>query len=72
LAARRFLDLYLSHMQVEDFEVLPLAEKVLADADWVALDAAFAGNCDPLNSKFPRDPLYDRLFTRIVMSASSH
>lgn len=72
VAARRFLDQYLSHMHVEDTEVLPLAEKVLEDTDWVALDAAFAINCDPLNGKFPRDPLYDRLFTRIVMSAAAH
>lgn len=71
-AAQRFLVLYLRHMQLEDTEVLPLAEQVLGDADWAALDAAFASNCDPLNGKYPRDPMYDRLFTRIAMSASSH
>ena len=70
-AARLFLDQYLRHMQLEDTEVLPLAEQVLRNADWLALDAAFASNCDPLNGKYPRDPLYDRLFTRVVMSASS-
>ena len=32
-------------------------------------DAAFATNCDPLTGKYPRDPLYDRLFTRIVSRA---
>jgi hypothetical protein len=41
----------------------------LTDADWVALDAAFSANCDPLTGKYPRDPVYDRLFTRIVMRA---
>jgi hemerythrin-like domain-containing protein len=71
-SARHYLELYQGHMQLEDTVVLPLAEKVLGEADWAALDAAFASNCDPLNGKFPRDPLYDRLFTRIVMSSVSH
>jgi hemerythrin-like domain-containing protein len=71
-AARRFLDRYLQHMRLEDTEVLPLAEKVLKDSDLAALDAAFASNCDPLSGKYPRDPLYDRLFTRIVMRGASH
>jgi hemerythrin-like domain-containing protein len=71
-AARHYLALYLSHMQLEDEEVLPLAEQVLTDADWRALDAAFATNCDPLSGKYPRDPVYDRLFTRIAMDAASH
>ena len=71
-AARKYLQQYQSHMQLEDSVILPLAEKVLDEADWLLLDAAFASNCDPLTGKYPRDPLYDRLFTRIVMSASSH
>jgi hypothetical protein len=44
---------------------------VLTEADWKTLDAAFATNCDPLTGKYPRDPVYDRLFTRIVMRAPS-
>jgi hemerythrin-like domain-containing protein len=71
-ATRHYLALYLNHMHLEDTEVLPLAEQVLGDADWAALNAAFATNCDPLSGKFPRDPLYDRLFTRIAMSAELH
>ena len=71
-AAQRFLHQYISHMQLEDREVLPLAERVLKKADLAALDAAFASNCDPLSGKYPRDPMYDRLFTRIVMSAAAH
>ena len=71
-AARYYLELYLGHMRLEDTEVLPLAEQVLQESDWAVLDAAFATNCDPLSGKYPRDPLYDRLFTRIVMGASSH
>jgi len=60
---------YLEHMRLEETVILPEAEKSLDAADWKELDAAFASNCDPLTGKYPRDPLYDRLFTRIVMTA---
>jgi hypothetical protein len=46
-----------------------VAERVLEAQDWRALNAAFATNQDPLNHRIPRDPLFDRLFTRIVMLA---
>jgi len=68
-AARAYVRFYLEHMQIEETVVLPEAEKCLSGKDWVELDAAFATNKDPLTGKFPRDPLYDRLFTRIVMNA---
>ena len=68
-AARAYVGFYLEHMQLEETAVLPEAEKYLSDKDWIELDAAFANNKDPLTGVFPRDPLYDRLFTRIVMSA---
>lgn len=67
VAMLRHLDFYLEHMRVEETEVLPEAVRHLTPQDWAALDAAFAGNQDPLTGKYPRDPLYDRLFTRIVM-----
>ena len=70
-AATRYLDFYLEHMRMEETVIMPEAEKVLNEADWAALDAAFATNCDPLTGKYPRDPVYDRLFTRIVMRAPS-
>jgi hemerythrin-like domain-containing protein len=68
-AVGRYLDFYLEHMKLEETVILPEAEKVLSAQDWQALDAAFATNCDPLTGKYPRDPVYDRLFTRIVMRA---
>jgi hypothetical protein len=49
--------------------ILPAAEKNLNEADWQELDAAFAQNTDPLNGKLARDPLYDRLYSRIVSTA---
>ena len=70
-AVKRYVDFYLEHMQLEETEILPAAERVLGEADWKELDAAFAVNCDPLTGKYPRDPAYDRLFTRIVMRAPS-
>lgn len=70
-AAKRYLDFYLEHMRLEESVILPAAQKVLNDADWKELDAAFATNCDPLTGNYPRDPAYDRLFTRIVMRAPS-
>ena len=68
-AAREYVQFYLDHMQLEETEILPQAEKSLSAQDWAELDAAFASNRDPLTGKYPRDPLYDRLFTRIVMTA---
>jgi len=70
-AAKRYLEFYLEHMRLEETVIMPEAENVLTAEDWKALDAAFATNCDPLTGKYPRDPVYDRLFTRIVMRAPS-
>jgi len=68
-AARDYVRFYLEHMQLEEKEILPQAEKSLSAQDWEELDASFGRNRDPLTGKYPRNPLYDRLFTRIVMMA---
>lgn len=68
-AAKRYLAFYLEHLRMEETVILPAALKVLSVADWQELDAAFATNCDPLTGKYPRDPAYDQLFTRIVSRA---
>ncbi len=68
-AVRRYVVAYLAHMKLEETAILPVAQAVLDDADWAELDAAFANNCDPLTGQHPRDPAFDRLFTRIVMRA---
>jgi hemerythrin-like domain-containing protein len=65
----RYLDAYLEHMKVEETIILPEAEKCLSEADWLELDAAFAQNTDPLNGKYARDPVYDKLYSRIVSTA---
>jgi hemerythrin-like domain-containing protein len=68
-AVKVYLDFYLEHMRLEETEILPAAQRVLSEADWTALDEAFATNCDPLSGKYPADPIYDRLFSHIVMRA---
>ena len=65
----RYVDFYLEHMRLEETVILSEAEKVLTEADWKVLDAAFGRNCDPLAGKASPDPAYARLFTRIVMEA---
>jgi hemerythrin-like domain-containing protein len=70
-AVRAYVGFYLEHMRQEEVVILPAAERALTDADWHALNAAFATNQDPLNTRLPRNPQFDRLFTRIVMLAPS-
>ena len=65
----RYVNLYLEHMRLEEAEVLPAAERALTAADWDALDAEFEKNCDPLTGKYQPDPVYEKLFSRIVRDA---
>jgi len=65
-AVREYVDFYLSHMRTEETEILPAAINTLSAADWDELDAAFRQQQDPLVTG-SHDPVYDRLFTRIVM-----
>jgi len=58
---------YLDHMRVEEVEVLPLAEKVLRENDWLELDAAFMQNRDPLTHRQGEDA-FRPLFKRILMT----
>ena len=71
ISAKGFLAFYLGHMRLEETVILPAALRVYGQTDWQELDAAFATNCDPLTGKYPRDPVYDRLFTRIMRRAST-
>ena len=68
-AFTRYVDLYLAHMHLEEQEILPAAEQHLSEADWQALDAEFEKNCDPLGGKYKPDPVYEKLFSRIVRDA---
>jgi hemerythrin-like domain-containing protein len=66
---QRYVHFYLEHMRLEESVILPEAARVLTDADWKVLDAAFLQNRDPLTGSHAVDPVYDRLFTRIVRQA---
>jgi len=65
-AARRYVDFYLSHMAIEEHDILPLAERTLTEEDWAELDEAFSANCDPLTGHHEPQTDYRALFTRIV------
>lgn len=66
-AARKYVEFYLAHMRTEETQLMPHAEK-LSPQDWEELNAAFSQQGDPMVAG-NKDPLYDRLFTRIVMRA---
>jgi len=55
------------HMRKEEARLLPLAERHLTEADWQAIDEAFAGNEDPVADL--REASFDRLYQRIVSLA---
>lgn len=67
--AQRYVAFYLEHMRLEETALLPVAESVLTEEDWCVLNDAFSRHTDPLNYRLPRDPQFDRLFTRIVLRA---
>lgn len=66
-AAKQYVDFYLLHMRTEELELMPVSQR-LSEADWAELNDAFAHHGDPLATG-SHDPIYDRLFTRIVMRA---
>lgn len=67
-AAERYIANYLEHMGREESDIIPAAKRLLTEADWVELDAAFAANKDPLTGHEPEDG-YRPLFRQIVNSA---
>ncbi len=67
-ALERYVDGYLRHMRVEESAILPAAIQHLTEADWTALDAAFAENRDPLSGHEAPDE-FQPLFRKIVMTA---
>lgn len=67
-AVQRYIGFYLDHMAVEEQQLLPTAREVFSADDWMALDAAFEANRDPLTGHEPADE-YRSLFHRIAMAA---
>jgi len=62
-----YADFHWKHMRKEETQLLPLAERDLAAEDWLAIDAAFARNRDPLAGIAERD--FRQLFSRIATMA---
>jgi len=60
-----FADFYWRHMEKEEKQVLPVAERIFTDQDWKEVEAAFAANADPMLGKSTGDEFRD-LFSRIV------
>jgi hemerythrin-like domain-containing protein len=56
-----------SHMRREEHDLIPLAEKALTKEDWMAIEAAFAGNEDPIADLREQD--FTKLYQRIVALA---
>lgn len=61
---------YWSHMKTEETLILPLAERVLTEADWDAAADGFASNHDPMYGPETTNE-FDALFQRIVYLAPS-
>jgi hemerythrin-like domain-containing protein len=66
-AVENYCGFHWRHMQAEEQELLPLAERALAPGDWREIEAAFAGNQDPIADLREKD--FAKLFTRIVSLA---
>jgi hemerythrin-like domain-containing protein len=66
--AAAYVKFYLEHMRIEETQVLPAAERSLTEQEWAELEQAFRADPDPLATG-RYDSSYDRLFTRIVLSA---
>lgn len=67
-AMGRFAEFYWRHMEKEETLVLPIAERVLDEADWREIHAAFAANRDPMLGRDAGDE-FRALFSRIVRLA---
>ncbi len=67
-ALKAYVAFYLDHMHAEESQLLPAARQALAAADWAELDSRFDASRDPLAAGL-QDTRYERLFTRIVLSA---
>ena len=67
-AVEAYCDFHWQHMRKEEDVILPAAERVLTDADWAELNAAFAGKANPLGGVQAHQD-FDQLFREIVKLA---
>jgi len=67
-ALKRFSEFYWRHMDAEENQVLPIAQKELTEEDWRQIRDTFATHVDPLLGKRLGDE-FDALFSEIVLMA---
>jgi hemerythrin-like domain-containing protein len=65
--ADEYAQFHWDHMRKEEGKIVPLAEQHLEPADWQAIEAAFAGNHDPIADLREKD--FRVLFSRIASIA---
>lgn len=66
--AGRYVELEWAHMRKEEDLLMPLAERALADSDWLAINQAFRENDNPLFGLKPKEDA-ERLYQRILSLA---
>ena len=66
-AVDAYVQFHWQHMNKEENELMPLARRSLTAGDWDAIEAAFAGNADPIADLREKD--FTSLFLRIVALA---
>ena len=66
-AVKAYADFHWAHMTCEEKELLPLADRVLSEKDWAAVEKAFAQNEDPIADLREQD--FEKLYTRILSLA---
>ncbi len=64
-ALTRFVAGYREHMRKEEQEIMPIAQRVLGNAEWAELNAEWAAHHDPLAGIESGDD-YERLLDRII------
>ncbi len=64
----RYSQFYMNHLRIEETEILPVASRVLSDAEWAQVLAAFKSHRDPLTGH-PAEEQYEQLFRKIVNNA---
>ena len=66
-AVEAYSQFHWTHMRREEREVIPRAERALKPEDWADIEAAFAGNADPISDL--RESDFSALYQRILMLA---
>jgi hemerythrin-like domain-containing protein len=64
-AVEEYVKFSFDHMRLEEEAILPAAERFLTEADWDAVDPAFAASRDPLAGTAYKES-FDTLFSLIV------